>query len=265
MTELEFLDSLLREAAEQLPPGGEGAVIKPGEPNQVVTEADHKIEELLIARIRDAYPDHGILGEETGLHGPNVRATWVIDPIDGTSNYAAGSPLFGIMAGLLVDGVPVAGGVALPAFGEVYLAQRGSGAFRNGRRLWSSTSSDLAASLIAYGIDGDSELARQDFEIAAELAARCRGLRMSNSVFDLIQVATGSYGGSLNRTSRIWDNVAPQVILEEAGVTYTAFSGAPIAYPPLGNAGRVNFTVCAAVPGLHSQLQRVLQEVRHHS
>ncbi|MFD8492685.1 inositol monophosphatase family protein [Amycolatopsis sp. NPDC059657] len=258
MTRLAFLDSVLREAAERLPPGGGGAVTKPGEPNQVVTEADHEIEEFLTARIRAAYPEHDILGEETGFHGMNARATWVLDPIDGTSNYAAGSPLFGIMAGLLVDGVPVAGGVALPAFGEVYLAERGAGAFRNGQRLRPPTASDLSASLIAYGIDGESELARQDFEFAAELATRCRGLRMGNSVFDLMQLATGAYGASLNRTTRIWDSVAPHVILEEAGIPYTGFFGEPISYSPLDVAAKANFTVCAAVPGLHPQIQRLL-------
>ncbi|WP_370942068.1 inositol monophosphatase [Amycolatopsis sp. cg5] len=258
MNHLPFLDSLLREAAARLPRTPGASTTKPGEPSQVVTAADHEIEELLTTRIRAAYPGYGILGEETGLHGENTRATWVIDPIDGTSNYAAGSPLFGIMAGLLVDGVPVAGGIALPALGEFYLAQCGEGAFRDGTRFRAPAATDLGASLIAYGIDGDSEFAQEDFRIAAVLATRCRGLRMANSCFDLIQVATGAYGASLNRATRIWDSVAPHVLLEEAGITYTDFAGAPLDYTPLARAIDTNFTICTAAPGLHSLLQDVI-------
>ncbi|SDZ34180.1 myo-inositol-1(or 4)-monophosphatase [Amycolatopsis xylanica] len=258
MNHLPFLDSVLREAAARLPGSPGASTTKPGEPSQVVTAADHEIEELLTARISAAYPGYGILGEETGLHGENADAVWVLDPIDGTSNYAAGSPLFGIMAGLLVGGVPVAGGIALPALGEFYLAQRGEGAFRNGARFRAPTATGLGTALIAYGIDGDSEFAQEDFTIAAALATRCRGLRMANSCFDLVQVATGAYGASLNRATRIWDSVAPHVLLEEAGITYTDFAGAPIRYTPLTRAVDTNFTVCAAAPGLHAQLQHVI-------
>lgn len=263
MDHLPFLGAVLRAAAAAVPPppGGQGAAGKPGEPGQVVTAADLMIEDLLRARIHETHPGHGVLGEENGRTGASARELWVLDPIDGTANYAAGSPLFGIMLGLLVEGEPVAGGVALPAFGEIYLAQRGRGAFRNGKPLRTPAGGPLGSSLIAYGIDGETGYAGEDFAFAAVLAARCRGLRMSNSVFDLMQVATGGYGACLNRTTRIWDNVAPQVILEEAGCVYTGFGGAPVTYEPLDTTIGATFTVCAAAPAVHPVLQQAIREL----
>lgn len=97
---------------------------KPGDNNQVLTEADLIVGKQLVAAVQKRYPSHNIIDEEAGVIDKKSRFTWVIDPIDGTSNFAAGLPHFGIMIGLLENARPIAGGIALPAFGELYLAEK---------------------------------------------------------------------------------------------------------------------------------------------
>ncbi len=131
--------------------------VKAGDRNQVLTETDLEIGHFLTDAIRTAYPDHNIIDEELGCVDNGSRYTWVVDPIDGTSNFAVGLPQYGIMLGLLDHDTPVAGGIALPTFGELYIATKGAGAWCNGQKIHVSRESDLANSLVAYGIDGHPE------------------------------------------------------------------------------------------------------------
>ncbi|WP_216206516.1 inositol monophosphatase family protein [Amycolatopsis aidingensis] len=253
----EFLGQVLTESAAtardyfgRVEPGRKG-------PNgaDVVTEADLAIGAAIVRAIGSAFPTDGVVEEETGVLGGTSDTVWVVDPIDGTANFAAGSPLYGVMVGVLRDGAPVAGGVALPAFGELYLAERGAGAHRDGVPLTRAHRGELSESLVAYGIDLDEPArTRRDLATIAAIAEHCQGLRMSNSVFDLIMVATGAYGAFLHRHSQIWDCVAPQVVLTEAGVRCSDFAGAPLDYrDPQARAGQ-DFAMLAAAPRLHGRL-----------
>jgi len=89
----------------------------------------------LITKISQAFPEHNIIDEEVGVIDNNSNYTWVIDPIDGTSNFANGVPTYGIMLGLLENNIPIAGGIALPEFSEIYVAEKGTGAFCNGEKV----------------------------------------------------------------------------------------------------------------------------------
>jgi myo-inositol-1(or 4)-monophosphatase len=236
-------------------------VAKREDSNQVLTETDHEIGSMLIERIVRAYPDATIIDEEVGLIDRSSRFTWVVDPIDGTSNFAEGLPHYGIMLGLLEEDVPIAGGIALPYFEKLYVAQRGSGTHCNGDRVTLSQVQSLNDVLLAYGIDGhrdDPESTYAEIEVLAKLVLACRNLRSSNSVYDFAMVLEGRYGAWLNRTSKLWDNVAQHILLEEAGGVYTDFWGSPMDYSRPTERLPDNFTVCAAHAKVHDAIQMVI-------
>lgn len=239
------------------------ATIKTGDNNQVLTQTDLEIGSNIIEAIEKYFPAHNVIDEEAGVLDKGSAFTWVVDPIDGTSNFANGIPTYGVMIALLQDANPIASGIALPAFNELYIAGKNKGAYCNGKKLAVSEQSNLLSALVAYGVDGHQEepsLTYDECHLLAEIILRVRNLRSSNSVFDLAMLARGSYGAVLNRTSRIWDNVAIHILVEEAGGKYTDFFGKPMDYTnPLGR-DKQNFTFCAATPVLHKQLQKIIHQ-----
>ncbi len=259
----EFLERVLKEvsgiANEKF--GKVSGTTKAGDNNQVLTEADLEIGKYIISEIEKEFPTHNIIDEEAGVIDKKSDFTWVVDPIDGTSNFANGVPLYGIYLGLLKEDKPIAGGIALPYFNEIYSAEKGSGAMRNGNQVHTTKEEDLKNVLVAYGIDGhpeESDFVEKEGRLMMNIVLGIRNLRTSNSPFDGAMVARGDYGAWLCRSSKIWDNVALQVVLEEAGATYTDFYGKEIDYSnPLGKT-KENFTYCAASPKIHKQLQEII-------
>jgi myo-inositol-1(or 4)-monophosphatase len=234
---------------------------KAGDNNQVLTEADLAIGKHIIEKIQRDFPDHNIIDEEAGVIDNGSEYTWVIDPIDGTSNFANSVPTYGIMIGLLHNNSPLEGAIALPALQETYLASRGEGAYCGDRRIGVTEESSLLQSLVAYGIDGHQENPEQtkdECELLADIVLAIRNLRSSNSVFDCCMVARGSYGGYLNRSSKVWDNVAMDILVTEAGGVYTDFFGKPIQYADAMRRVDENYTACAGSQILHSKLQSVI-------
>lgn len=241
--------------------GNVSSVTKEGDNNQVVTQADLEIGQSLIAAIKASFPEHNIIDEEAGVIDKGSDYTWVIDPIDGTSNFATGLPLYCSMIGLLQKDLPIAGGVVLPFFKQNFIAEKGLGAFCNSERIHVTKETNLLNALIAYGIDGHQEdptYTRNECNMLAEIILGVRNIRISNSLYDGAQVANGRYGGFLNRTTKIWDNVASHIIIEEAGGIYTDFFGKQIDYSRPLTKAKQNFTVCAAAPELHKSLQKII-------
>lgn len=241
--------------------GNVSAATKPGDPTQVVTEVDKEISSMIVAAIQQTYPTHNIIDEETGSIDNHSLYTWVVDPIDGTSNFAQGSPLYGCMLGLLKEHAPIAGGFALPAFHEIYHAERGKGAYCNQQRVLVPQDQELASALVAYGVEGypeDPDRTRKECELLAEMMLSCRGVHTSSSVFDAGMMAKGAYGGFLYRHGKIWDNVAQQIVLEEAGILYTDFFGHPLDYSHPLTKTTTHFDFCAAPPLAHAQLQQII-------
>lgn len=232
MTYLTFLEYLLEDAGKMALTlrGRTSSRVKDSDVNQVVTQADIVIGSRIERRILEQFPRDSIIAEESGVVRGTSPVTWVIDPIDGTSNFSAGSPLFGVMVGVLEYGTPVAGGVALPALSETYVAEVGQGAFWNGSRFKRDSRADLSRQLFAYGIDIYPSEIEFDCRVLGRIASLCGGIRMSNSVFDCMMVATGAYGGFMHRRNRIWDCVAPQVVIEEAGGIFSTVDGGLIDY-----------------------------------
>jgi len=165
------------------------------------------------------------------------------------------------MIGLLENETPIAGGLSLPYFQEIYIAGKGQGAFCNNRPIHITTEQRLLSCLVAYGIDGHQEnpqLTTNECQILAKIVLHIHNLRSNNSVFDIGMLVKGKYGAALNRTSKIWDNVAQQILIEEAGGIYTDFEGQKMDYyQPLTKATQ-NYTYCAGAPQLHSQLQKII-------
>ena len=236
-------------------------VAKPEDNNQVFTEADLMVGSSIIERIQKAYPEHSIIDEEAGVIIKDPKYIWVIDPIDGTSNYANGSPQYGIMLGLLIDGQPYAGGIVLPYFAEFFTAEKEAGAFCNGKKLLVNQETELKKCLVAYGIDGhpeDLERSHKEFQTLEKLVLNIRNLRCSNSAFDTALFLKGSYAASINQSSKVWDNVAQQILCSEAGALYTTFAGAPLDYAQALTEVNKNYTWCAANPSLHQQIQKLI-------
>jgi myo-inositol-1(or 4)-monophosphatase len=265
MTYLPFLKDQLTAAANTAEQyfGKVMGTVKPGDNNQVLTEADLAIGQQLVTAVKQAYPDHNIIDEEAGVVDRGSRYTWVIDPVEATSNFAAGLPQYGIMVGLLEDATPIAGGIIAPAFDKLYLAEKGSGATCNGRPIHATAATDLSRQLVSYGIDGHQENPAQteaECRTLAKIVLAIRNLRNSGcEALDPMYVAEGRYGGRINLTSKIWDNVAPHIIATEAGALWTAADGTPQDYAnPLSRADQ-NFSFCVAPPALHRQLIALVQ------
>lgn len=239
---------------------------KAGDNNQVLTEADISIGKHIVAEIQKEFPTHNVIDEEAGVIDRNSEFTWVVDPIDGTSNFAAGLPTYGIMIGLLKrdetgNEVPIAGGIALPAFNEIYLGGRETPATKNNQPISVSSESELKNILLAYGIDGhqeDPERTKTEAETLGRVVLAIRNLRTTNSAYDMAHTCDGSYGLYLNQTTKIWDNVAMQAVIEAAGGVCTDFYGQPLDYRNPLTKMDTNYTICAGAPSLHSQIQAII-------
>jgi myo-inositol-1(or 4)-monophosphatase len=197
----------------------------------LVTESDLASERLIIDRIKSHYPRHAILAEESGASEPVDREKesdwrWIIDPLDGTTNYAHGYPCFCVSIGLANKGRMEIGVVYDPMRDEMFTAERGQGAALNGRRIHVSATPTLASALLCtgfpYNVRERSEFARHfaNFIMAAQ------GVRRDGAVaLDLVYVAAGRFDGFWEEGLKPWDVAAGALIIEEAGGRVSSFSG----------------------------------------
>lgn len=189
----------------------------------IVTEADREVEQLIRERLRTERPDDGFLGEETGAERGRSGLTWVVDPIDGTVNYAYGIAAYSVSIAV-VQGEPdperwqgVAAAVSAPALGELFTAVRGEGAWLDGARL-AVTTATPAGALLATGFgydpathDGDLMLVRRVMTMARDLR------RMGSAAIDLAYVAAGRLDGFFERGLNPWDFAAGAILVQQAG------------------------------------------------
>ena len=193
----------------------------------LVTEADHQSEQLIVDAIRGRYPADAILAEESGSHAgapalaPNGRI-WVIDPLDGTVNYANGLPIFCVAIGLVVDGRPTAGVVLDPTRDELFATTADGPATLNGRPIEASTKEKLSDYVLSLSLSGRSVVSR-----AKAIRKEIRISRsMGSAALALAYVAKGRFDAMLQETSlSAWDIAASGLIAERAGATLTAFDG----------------------------------------
>lgn len=200
----------------------------------LVTEIDLAIEREFRAMIAERFPDHEVLGEEFGQSGDRGRVPeycWVFDPIDGTTNYAHGLPIFCSSLALEIDGVPVVAAIYDPSRKELFTAERGQGARLNGEPLRVSPADTLIDSLLVTGFHYDVQKdPGKVIELFAAFISRARAVRrLGSAALDLCYVAAGRFDGFWEKKLQPWDVAAGALIVAEAGGQVTAMSGAPYA------------------------------------
>lgn len=193
-----------------------------------VTEADLAIEAMLRREIRARYPEDAVLGEEGGLEGGSSRR-WIVDPIDGTRNFADRVQIWSTLIALAVDEVPVLGVVELPALGERYAAVRGGGANLNGEPIRVSRADRLERAFVLYGEARDL-IDTPYGEAFLELIRGARRERGFGDAWAHMLVARGSADIMLEPELSTWDWAAVSVVVEEAGGRITTFEGEPLAH-----------------------------------
>jgi myo-inositol-1(or 4)-monophosphatase len=200
----------------------------------LVTEADLAVEAEIRARIERRFPDHVILGEEGG--GPSAAGgcRWIVDPIDGTTNFAHGLALFCVSVVLEVDGVDVVGAVYDPMADELFTAEQGQGARLNGERLAVSSVATLIDGLLVTGFPytATEERANQVEVFAAFLAKAQAVRRLGSAALDLCFVAAGRFDGFWEQHLHAWDVAAGALLVQEAGGLVTGYDGS--VYSPFG-------------------------------
>lgn len=202
---------------------------KLGQETNLVTETDKKAEELIIRKIKKRYPHHDFLAEESGSSEGDSEFRWIIDPLDGTTNFTHGMPMFCVSIGLEVKGEMTLGVVYDPNLDELFTAEKGKGAFLNKRRMSVSKTSKLIESLIVtgfpYDIRSHPEAIIRHFNNFLMEAQAVR--RLGSAALDLCYVAAGRFDGYWENTLNPWDMAAGVLLLEEAGGLFTDFLGFP--------------------------------------
>jgi myo-inositol-1(or 4)-monophosphatase len=195
----------------------------------LVTEADVAVERMFRAMIAERFPDHTILAEEFGQEEASRGAShcWVFDPIDGTTNYAHGLPIFCASLALEIDGRGELGAVYDPTRKELFVAERGGGAFLNGRPLRVSEEGDLESSLLVTGFPYDVQKRIPELVgLFGEYMSHARAVRrLGSAALDLCYVAAGRFDGFWELDLKPWDMAAGVIIVEEAGGKISDLAG----------------------------------------
>jgi len=203
---------------------------KEGEERNLVSEIDRGSEERIISIIRRHYPAHGILAEESGASPTDAEYKWIIDPLDGTTNFLHGLPVFCVTIGIEYRGEIIAGVVYDPNQDVLYTAEKGKGAYMNGRRMKVSTTGRLIDSVLMTGFPYDiAKNPDHAVEHFVDFLMEARGIRrFGSAALDLCYVAAGRLDGFWEVNLHPWDMAAGILLVTEAGGTVSDFSGAPL-------------------------------------
>ena len=195
--------------------------------NDLVTDADTRVEQQILAALRKSFPEDGILAEESGGKRRTTGRYWIVDPIDGTTNFIHGIPYFALSIALAEQDHLLAGVVYNPITDELFAAERGRGAFLNSHRIRATGNASMERALLATGFPHNNKenLARY-LDSFREIFTACRGVRRQGSAaLDLCHTAAGRYDGFWETGLSPWDIAAGALILQEAGGLITDLSG----------------------------------------
>jgi len=211
--------------------GSPNSIMKKGEID-LVTEADLAAEQAVLGIIGEAFPADRILSEEAGVREAPSSRTWIIDPLDGTTNYAHGFPFFAVSIALAVENETVLGVVYNPCMEEFFLAQKGRGTFLNGEPLHVTETAGLEDALLATGFPYDvHEHPDRVMTLFKRFLVRAQGIRrLGTAALDMCYVAAGRLDGFWEQDLHPWDTAAGDILVREAGGHVTTFSGG--AYTP---------------------------------
>lgn len=232
MTTLDFAIELAHQAGQLLREAhsrGPSQIKSKLSSADLVTEVDLASEQVILSAIRQRFPDHAIYAEESGGTLPPRGAVWTVDPLDGTTNFAHGLPLFCVSLALIIDGRVQLGVTYDPLRDHLFWAERGRGAWRNDRRLHVSTASELGRSLLESGFayhradTPDNNLPEFNY-----FMPRSRGVRwLGSAALSMAWLAAGQLDGYWENDLKAWDWAAGQVLVEEAGGRVSTFDGQP--------------------------------------
>lgn len=222
----------------------------------LVTDVDRQSEAYIIGRIRTEFPDHGILSEESSEILTSSPYRWIVDPLDGTTNYAHGYPCFCVSIAVEKDGVLQAGAVFDPLLGELFTAVPGGGAFLNGHVISVSTTEKLRQSLLstgfAYDVNTSTDTNLDNFR---EFVFTGQAIRRDGSAaLDLCYLACGRFDGFWELALKPWDTAAGLLILAEAGGVATRLDGSPYDF--------IQPDILASNGLIHDQMLTVLKKTR---
>ncbi|MCA1554402.1 MAG: inositol monophosphatase [Chloroflexi bacterium] len=226
MTNLDFIQTLARKAGrvqrEQLRRAR--TVEQKAFATDLVTEVDRAVDSLIVRALRERFPQHLIVSEEGDVRASDVEHVWFVDPLDGTTNYAHGYPVFAVSIGLQQRGQMVLGVVYDAMRDELFSAERGAGAFLDGTRLRVSEIASLDHALVSTGFHYDRVVnPENNFVQFARVIRRAQGVRRGGAAaLDLAYVAAGRLDGHWERGLAPWDCAAAALLIEEAGGRITA-------------------------------------------
>jgi myo-inositol-1(or 4)-monophosphatase len=225
----------------------------------LVTDADHASQEAIKRYLLGRFPEHLFLGEEESVGrpidslrpAPGSPPIWVVDPLDGTANYAHGVPAYCVNVGLLIDGRPAVGVTFDPRMNELFSAAAGQGAYLNGERIRVSSIATLRDSLLSTGFPANYQAQLRNLEAWARVSAHGQALRRTGSTaINMAYVAAGRFDGYWAYDNWPWDVLAGAVLIAEAGGTLTAADGAP--FDPF------RMDILATNGLIHEELRRAL-------
>lgn len=214
-----------------------------------VTQADLDADRIIVSAIKKNYPSHGIISEESGEHYPDSEYVWIIDPIDGTRNFATHIPLFGTMVALAHKSRVIMSAIDMPATKEFFFARVGKGAFLNGKRIYCTKTDSLSRSA---GYGGSSLRDRQRTFLDKLVRSRQTGQTMLGSFAccaNQCYVAAGRADWVVSLSGKVWDFAPVSLLLKEAGCTVTDTSGKPWSLDML--------EIVAANATLHRELLKI--------
>jgi len=224
------IEIVLRAGDIQVQGQQDGFIVRKKGAIDLVTEVDLACERMCREVIASHFPDHAVTGEEYGSGHEGHSHHWVFDPLDGTTNYAHGLPIYCSSLALEVDGTPEVAAIFDPSRNELYTAERGCGAFCNGRPLRVSETPDVGESLLVTGFPYDVRERRHElvglFGLVLERARAVR--RLGSAALDLCYVASGRFDGFWEQHLKHWDVAAGVLIVQEAGGTVSGMDGAPL-------------------------------------
>ena len=252
------IDELIRLAK------GAGKILKDGFGKQhdikmkgvidLVTEVDKQAEDYLITKIHNMHPSDMITGEESGTHnGGHSAGQWLVDPLDGTLNYAHGVPIFSVSIAYALNGQVTLGVVYDPMQDECFSAVRGKGAFLNDRRLQVSGVQEIVGAMLCTGFPYDVHTTENNnLNYFSNFVRKSQAVRrLGSAALDLCYVAAGRLDGFWELQLNAWDIAAGMLCVEEAGGVVTDMAGKPIVLEP-------PYSIVASTPVLHPQMMEII-------
>jgi myo-inositol-1(or 4)-monophosphatase len=212
----------------------------------IQAEADLRSERIIIDRLKEAFPDHSIFAEESGEETRGSEYLWVVDPLDGTINYARGVEEYCVSIALVHKGRAILGVIYRPVGKSLFVAEAGKGAYLNGKRIEVSQETELVSCLAATDNTSNPEARRKNFAVLLKVADEVRHVRIFGSAaLHLIRIATGQLDLYFKTRLNYWDFAACTLILEEAGGVVTDMEGNPFT--------RDSKSIVAASKAVHSK------------